>query len=85
MRKTLLEKCEEIIDTMQWPFIQNNLKTGKIFNDLVQFHTETATREGTRENITYDFTMEDSVTSSKVNLKKLNVYGGIGRKGSQAS
>jgi len=28
---------------------------------------------------------EDSVTSSKINLKKLNVPGGIGRKGSQAS
>jgi len=38
MRKTLLEKCEEVIDNTSWPFIKNNLKTSKIFNDLMQFH-----------------------------------------------
>ena len=35
MRRTLLEKCEEIIDSMQWPFGVNNLRTEKIFNDLL--------------------------------------------------
>ena len=35
MRKTLLEKCEEVIDNTSWPFIKNNLKTSKIFNDLM--------------------------------------------------
>ena len=35
MRKTLLDKCEEVVDTMQWPFNNNNLSTTKIFHDLV--------------------------------------------------
>lgn len=35
MRKTLLDKCEEVVDTMQWPFTNNNLSTTKIFHDLV--------------------------------------------------
>jgi hypothetical protein len=35
MRRTLLEKCEEIIDSMQWPFGVNNLRTDKIFHDLL--------------------------------------------------
>ena len=35
MRNTLLEKCEEVIDNTSWPFIKNNLKTKKIFNDLL--------------------------------------------------
>ena len=35
MRKTLLEKCEEVIDNMAWPFGKQNLKTDKIFNDLL--------------------------------------------------
>lgn len=86
MRKTLLEKCEEIIDTTQWPFIHNNLKTEKIFNDLIQFHTEHGgSRDRFRGDITVDMTMEDSISGSKVNLKKLNVPGGIGRKGSDIS
>lgn len=40
MRKTLLEKCEEVIDNTAWPFVRNNLNTTKIFNDLLQFHGE---------------------------------------------
>jgi hypothetical protein len=40
MRRTLLEKCEEVIDGTTWPFGRNNLSTAKIFNDLVQFHGE---------------------------------------------
>jgi len=40
MRKTLLEKCEEVIDATYFPFIKNNLKTAKIFNDLMQYHSE---------------------------------------------
>lgn len=38
MRKTLLEKCEEVISYTPWPFTRNNLTTAKIFNDLLQFH-----------------------------------------------
>ena len=84
MRRTLLEKCEEIIDSMQWPFGVNNLRTEKIFNDLLQFHTDHGgSGDDTRGNMTDQMTMaEDSVASSKFNLKKLNVPGGIGRKGS---
>ena len=40
MRKTLLEKCEEVIDNTSWPFKKNNLKTDKIFNDLMAYHTD---------------------------------------------
>ena len=40
MRKTLLEKCEEVVDGTFFPFVKNNLKTQKIFNDLVQYHNE---------------------------------------------
>jgi hypothetical protein len=40
MRRTLLEKCEEVIDGTTWPFGRNNLSTAKIFNDLIQFHGE---------------------------------------------
>lgn len=37
----------------------------------------------TRGNLTDQVTLaEDSVASSKINLKKLNAPGGIGRKGS---
>ena len=35
MRKTLLEKCEEVIEGTTWPFGRNNLSTFKIFNDLL--------------------------------------------------
>ena len=35
MRKTLLEKCEQVVETSPWPFEQNNLSTNKIFYDLV--------------------------------------------------
>lgn len=35
MRKTLLEKCEEVMSRMNWPFGKNNLKTEKVFKDLV--------------------------------------------------
>lgn len=35
MRRTLLEKCEEVIDGTTWPFGRNNLSTAKIFNDLI--------------------------------------------------
>ena len=40
MRKTLLEKCEEIIEQTYYPFGKYNLKTAKIFNDLLNFHSD---------------------------------------------
>tara|TARA_B110000285_G_C15099206_1_gene603966 strand:- start:82 stop:261 length:180 start_codon:yes stop_codon:yes gene_type:complete len=39
MRKTLLAKCEEVIDRTNWPFKKNNLKPEKIFNDLMAYHS----------------------------------------------
>lgn len=39
MRRTLLEKCEELISQTQWPFVSSNLNPDKIFRDLVQFHS----------------------------------------------
>lgn len=41
MKKTLLEKCEEIIENTYWPFVKSNLKTKKVFNDLLQYHDST--------------------------------------------
>jgi hypothetical protein len=35
MRRTLLEKCEQVVESTPWPFEQNNLSTNKIFYDLV--------------------------------------------------
>ena len=67
MRKTLLEKCEEVIDNTSWPFIKNNLKTSKIFNDLVQFHAQDS------GDLSKPLTLD---VSSKGKLP-------IGRKGSQ--
>lgn len=40
MRKTLLDKSEEIIENTYFPFTKNNLRTVKIFNDLVNFHLD---------------------------------------------
>jgi hypothetical protein len=31
MRKTLLEKCEEIVNHTEWPFGVKGLKTKKVF------------------------------------------------------
>jgi len=37
MRKTLIEKCEEIINSDRWPHgnTKGGLTTAKIFNDLL--------------------------------------------------
>lgn len=37
MRRTLLDKCEELINSEQWPHGAQNLRTAKIFKDLLQF------------------------------------------------
>ena len=38
MRRTLVDKCEEIINSHQWPHGNQDLRTGKIFRDLLQFY-----------------------------------------------
>lgn len=38
MRKTLIDKCEEVINTNDWPHGESDLRTGKIFKDLLQFY-----------------------------------------------
>lgn len=38
MRRTLVDKCEEIINGNQWPHGTQDLRTGKIFRDLLQFY-----------------------------------------------
>ena len=59
MRKTLLEKCEEVMYRMNWPFGKNNLKTDKIFKDLVQYH-------GSTENLNIKgLTHDDSIAPFK--------------------
>ena len=38
MRKTLIDKCEEVINNNGWPHGDSDLRTGKIFKDLLQFY-----------------------------------------------
>lgn len=38
MRKTLVDKCEEVINNNSWPHGSQDLRTGKIFKDLLQFY-----------------------------------------------
>lgn len=38
MRKTLVDKCEEVINNNTWPHGSSDLRTGKIFKDLLQFY-----------------------------------------------
>ena len=38
MRRTLVDKCEEVINANQWPHGSQDLRTGKIFKDLLQFY-----------------------------------------------
>jgi len=38
MRRTLVDKCEEIINSNSWPHGAQDLRTGKIFRDLLQFY-----------------------------------------------
>ena len=38
MRKTLIDKCEEVINNNGWPHGSQDLRTGKIFKDLLQFY-----------------------------------------------
>lgn len=38
MRRTLIDKCEELINSEIWPHGQQDLRTGKIFKDLMQFY-----------------------------------------------
>ena len=35
MRKTLIDKCEEVINNNEWPHGSSDLRTGKIFKDLL--------------------------------------------------
>ena len=38
MRKTLVDKCDEIINGEQWPGRSENIDTQRIFKDLMNFH-----------------------------------------------
>lgn len=40
MKKTLCDKCEQVIQVIDWPFKELNLTTNKIFSDLLQYHTQ---------------------------------------------
>lgn len=39
MRRTLIDKCEELINSELWPHGNQNLRTAKIFKDLMQFYS----------------------------------------------
>ena len=38
MRKTLIDKCEEIINNQSKSHADQNIKTDKVFKDLVQYY-----------------------------------------------
>lgn len=38
MRRTLSDKCEQMVSVIDWPFTQEKLSTHKIFNDLLSYH-----------------------------------------------
>eukprot|EP00347_Sterkiella_histriomuscorum_P021638 403333283 len=40
MRQTLVQKCEEIVNELKWPFKERNLNTKKVFKDLVQYYQD---------------------------------------------
>jgi hypothetical protein len=46
MRHTLLEKCEAVIEQTLFPYVQHNLRTAKIFGDLVAFHLDSLGGQG---------------------------------------
>ena len=70
MRKTLLEKCEEVIDSMPWPFGKQNLTTEKIFNDLIQFHSEQHSQGFAAGGHNQSIVQDDSIVGSKSGLQK---------------
>ena len=65
MRKTLLDKCEEVIDYTYWPFGKNGLTTAKIFNDLVQYHNEQHKNDGSLQ-VQHLATEVDASSSKKL-------------------
>ena len=75
MRKTLLNKCEEVMDRTNWPFKKKNLKPEKVFNDLMEYHNG---EFSTRDNLNLTLINESSALQSKNALSKA----GFGRKGS---
>ena len=85
MRKTLLDKCEEVIDCTTWPFIRCNLSTDKIFNDLIQFHGNDSLSPVSnyyKEQNSIDGSQSlHSVSASKVGLKGLTPINNAGRNG----
>jgi len=38
MRRTLIDKCNEVINQNSWPHASQDLRTAKIFRDLLQFY-----------------------------------------------
>jgi len=42
MRKTLLEKCDMLIKSKEWPHRGQDLRTDRVFKDLLQFYESEA-------------------------------------------
>jgi len=83
MRKTLLEKCEEVVDSLVWPFQKNNLKPEKIFNDLIQFHQDhNNTSMSGALGLLNSITQEDSLGDARPLTHKFK-NDNIGRRASQ--
>ena len=40
MKYTLLDKCDQIIESTVWPFMETSLNTDKVFADLVAFYKD---------------------------------------------
>ena len=69
MRKTLLEKCEQI-QNEAYPFNNNSLKTKKVFNDLVQYHEEKRDTVASREKMNRSVNI--SVNAQNMTMTSLN-------------
>ena len=52
MRRTLIDKCEEAINSNTWPHGSGDLRTGKIFKDLLQFYKIDRSIFADREDLT---------------------------------
>jgi len=75
MRKTLLEKCEEIVENTYFPFGKNNLKTAKIFSDLIHFHNIEFNKAAI--NLPQQLLLEESIYNAGSNPGLLKMRGSI--------
>ena len=68
MRRTLVDKCEEVINGDAWPHGGQDLRTGKVFRDLLQFY-------GNKEHsMSTNFSVIDDPTQPSANASFVPAY-----------